>query len=112
MTTTKADSERTTAAAAGPCELPARELARRLGQRQLSAGEALDAHLERIDGHNGALNAVVSLNPSLAREQADAADAALARGETWGPLHGVPITLKDAHDVAGLRTTVGTVPLD
>jgi amidase len=111
-TITKADAGQAAAAAAAPCELPARELARRLRQRQLSAGEALDAHLERIERHNGALNAVVSLNPSHAREQADAADAALARGEVWGPLHGVPITLKDAHDVAGLRTTVGTVPLD
>lgn len=112
MTTTEADAGPPTTAAPGPCELPARELARWLRERRLSAGEALDAHLERIERHNGALNAVVSLNPSQAREQADAADAALARGEVWGPLHGVPITLKDAHDVAGLRTTVGTVALD
>jgi len=112
MTTTEADAGRATTAAPGPCELPARELARWLRERRLSAGEALNAHLERIERHNGALNAVVSLNPSQAREEADAADAALARGENRGPLHGVPITLKDAHDVAGLRTTVGTVPLD
>jgi len=43
---------------------------------------------------------------------AEAADAALRRGEIWGPLHGVPMTLKDGHDVAGLRTTVGTLQFD
>src|SRR5439155_21080992 len=58
------------------------------------------------------LNAVVSLDTDGARQRAAAADAAFARGESWGPLHGVPMTLKDAHDVAGLRTTIGTAELD
>jgi len=92
----------------GPCELPARVLARRLRRRELSAAEALEAHLQRIDKHNPALNAVVSLDAERARERAEAADAALRRGAPLGPLHGVPMTLKDGHDVAGLRTTVGT----
>lgn len=96
----------------GPCELPARVLAHRLRRRQLTAVEALEAHLERIEERNPALTAVVSLDSGRARELAEAADAALRRGEIWGPLHGVPMTLKDAHDVAGLRTTVGTVELD
>jgi amidase len=96
----------------GPCELPARVLARRLRRRQLTAVEALEAHLERIEQRNGTLNAVVSLDARRARKLAEAADAALRRGEVRGPLHGVPMTLKDAHDVAGLRTTVGTAPLD
>jgi len=96
----------------GPCELPARVLARRLRRRELSAVEALDAHLQRIDKHNPALNAVVSLDAERARERAAAADAALRRGEPVGPLHGVPMTLKDGHDVAGLRTTVGTALFD
>src|SRR5215211_3397694 len=96
----------------GPCELPARVLAGRLRRRQLTAVEALEAHLERIEKHNPALNAVVSLDTDLARAAAEAADAALGRDEVPGPLHGVPMTLKDGHDVAGLRTTVGTVELD
>ncbi|MBW8879581.1 MAG: amidase [Acidobacteria bacterium] len=96
----------------GPCELPARVLARRLRRRQLTAVEALEAHLERIEERNPVLNAVVSLDAGRARKRAEAADAALRRDEVWGPLHGVPMTLKDAHDVAGLRTTVGTAALD
>ncbi|MFL6235242.1 MAG: amidase [Thermoanaerobaculia bacterium] len=96
----------------GPCELPARLLARRLRRRQLTAVEALEAHLQRIEERNPALNAVVSLDAGRARKRAEKADAALRRNEVWGPLHGVPMTLKDAHDVAGLRTTVGTVELD
>jgi amidase len=96
----------------GPCGLPARVLARRLRRRQLGAVETLEAHLERIERHNPALTAVVSLDAERARRRAEAADAALSRGELWGPLHGVPMTLKDAHDVAGLRTTVGTELLD
>ena len=96
----------------GPCGLPARVLARRLRRQQLTAAEALEAHLEQIETHNTALNAVVSLDTDRARTLAKAADAALGRGEIWGPLHGVPMTLKDGHDVAGLRTTVGTVQLD
>ena len=96
----------------GLCEVPARVLADRLRRREVSAVEALDAHLERIGRHNPALNAVISLDADRARDQARAADAALARGEPLGPLHGVPMTLKDGHDVAGMRTTVGTVELD
>jgi amidase len=95
-----------------PCELPARVLARRLQRRQLTAAEALAAHLERIEKRNATLNAVVSLDADRARASAEAADAALRRGELLGPLHGVPMTLKDGHDVAGLRTTVGTALFD
>ncbi len=94
-----------------PCLLPARAQARMLVERRLSAVELLDAHLDRIAAHD-ALGAVVSLDTDRARERAAADDAALARGEVLGPLHGVPMTLKDAHDVAGLRTTIGAPPLD
>ena len=92
----------------GPCALPARVLARRLRGKQLTCAEALAAHLERIEKHNPALNAVVSLDTDRARQRAAAADAALQRGEIWGPLHGVPMTLK----VAGLRTTLGSAAFD
>jgi amidase len=90
------------------CALSARELSRKIAGRELSAVEALDAHLARIERRNPELNAVVSLDNEAARRQAEAADIALARGEALGPLHGVPLTLKDGNDVAGLRTTLGT----
>ena len=96
----------------GLCWLPATELARRMRKRQLTAVEVLEAQLERIERHNPTLNAVVSLDAARARKLARAADAALKRGGIPGPLHGVPMTLKDAHDVAGLRTTIGAVELD
>jgi len=88
--------------------LPARVLADRLRRRDVSATDALDAMTERIGKTDPSLNAVVSADLDQARGAAVAADRALARGEPVGPLHGVPITLKDGHDVAGLRTTAGT----
>src|SRR5439155_16392166 len=62
--------------------------------------------------HNPALNAIVTMDVEQARERAREADAALAHGQVWGLLHGVPFTLKDAHSTAGMRTTVGFPPLD
>ena len=81
------------------------ELARRIRAREVSAVEVLEAHLDRIERRNPAVNAVVTLNTRRARARADAADAALARDEVWGPLHGVPFTAKDQFSTAGLRTT-------
>lgn len=78
----------------------------------VSAVEVLEAHLEQIDAHNPALNAIITLDVEHARARAREADAARARGEVWGPLHGVPFTLKDAHATAGVRTTTGFPPLD
>jgi len=85
------------------------ELARAIRERRLSAVEALDFHTARIARLNPLLNAIVIPN-ERAREQAAAADAALARGEPCGPLHGVPITIKDIFDVQGLRNTAGYPP--
>jgi amidase len=76
----------------------------------LSATEVLDAHLAQIEEHNPTLNAIVTLDAEQAQQRARAADAALARGEVWGPLHGVPFVLKDAHSTQGMRTTVGFPP--
>jgi len=87
-------------------------LAAAIRARRVSAAEVLDAHLAQIGAHNPALNAVVTLDADGARERAREADAALARGEVRGPLHGVPFTLKDAHATAGMRTTTGFPPLD
>ncbi|TJW86689.1 MAG: amidase, partial [Mesorhizobium sp.] len=86
------------------------ELAASIATRKISAVEALDAHLARIDRHNEAINAVVILDQEGARKRARQADAALARGDTPGPLYGVPFTLKDAHETAGIRTTAGFPP--
>lgn len=91
---------------------PAHALADLIRRREKTAAEVLDAHLEQIAERNPALNAVVSLDIERAREAARAADLATGRGDAAGPLHGVPLTLKDGHDVAGLRTTVGTPVLD
>jgi amidase len=87
------------------------DLATRIRQRQVSAAEVVDAYFRQIARHNAGLNAVVTLDEERAREQAHAADAALGRGEIWGPLHGVPFTIKDALETAGVRTTSGFPPL-
>jgi amidase len=88
------------------------ELAAAIQARDVSAADVLEAHLAQIALHNPALNAVVTLDAERARQRAREADEALARGERWGPLHGVPFTLKDAHATAGMRTTTGFPPLD
>lgn len=88
--------------------LSTRELASRLRTGEVSSREALEAHLDRIDAVNPALNAVVTLDADTARAQASAADEAYARGERLGLLHGVPMTHKDTHDTRGMRTTLGS----
>jgi len=87
------------------------QLAAAIRAGHVSAIEVLQAHLAQIDARNPTLNAVITLDAERAYERAREADAALARGEIWGPLHGVPFTLKDAHATAGMRTTTGFPPL-
>lgn len=87
------------------------QLAGAIRAGDVSVVEVLEAHLAQIEKHNPALNAVVTLDAERARARAREADAALARGEVRGPLHGVPFTLKDAHATAGMRTTTGFPPL-
>jgi amidase len=89
----------------------AQELAISIRRGQLSAAEILEAHLTQIARYNPQLNAIVTLDEERARARAQEADRALARGEVWGPLHGVPITIKDALETAGIRTTAGFPPL-
>jgi amidase len=76
-------------------------------RKDVSARDLTDQLLARIDAVNPALNAVVELQRDTAVREADAADRAIARGEDVGPLHGVPMTIKDSFDVAGLHTTWG-----
>src|SRR6266571_5183919 len=87
------------------------QLAAAIRAGHVSATEVLEAHLAQINTHNPTLNAIVTMDAEGAHERARQADEALARGELWGPLHGVPFTLKDAHATAGMRTTTGFPPL-
>ncbi len=87
--------------------LPATELATRIRERRLGCRDLLDHMLDRVDRFNSTLNAIVVLDSERARARADAADAAIARGDIWGPLHGVPMTFKESYDIEGLPTTWG-----
>jgi amidase len=91
-----------------PIHASATELVRRIRAREVSSLELVDAHLARIEAVDPLLHAVVTTCADAARARARQADAALARGERWGALHGLPITLKDSIDTAGVRSTWGT----
>lgn len=82
-------------------------IAELIRQRKVSPVEVAEAHLRRISELNPALNAIVTQAPDLL-ERAKAAEAALMRGEHPGVLHGVPVTIKDTIETAGLRTTSGS----
>lgn len=90
-----------------PAFLSATELAARIRDRRIGCRELLDHMLERVERYNPQLNAIVVLDVERARARATAADAALARCDLWGPLHGVPMTVKESYDVEGLPTTWG-----
>ena len=83
------------------------ELAAEIKAKRIGCRELLELYLKRVERYNGALNAVIATRLDAARQRADEADRALARGESWGPLHGVPMTVKESYDVAGLPTCWG-----
>jgi amidase len=83
-------------------------IAQAIRDQRVSATEVVEAHLQRIEAVNPVLNAVVQVAGARARLEALAADQALARGELRGPLHGVPMTIKDSLDTAGVISTGGT----
>ena len=89
----------------------AAEIARLIREKKVSAGEVLEHFLARIDRFNPKLNAIVWQDRERARERAKAADAAVARGQPLGPLHGVPMTIKESFNVAGSPTTWGVPAL-
>lgn len=85
--------------------LSASELAEKIKSHHVTSLEVVNAYLDHIEKHNHTLNAIVTLDKDAAIQRAKEADAALARGELWGPLHGVPITIKDNVATRGLKTT-------
>ena len=90
------------------CYTPATELAAMIRRRTLSPVEIMDAVLTRIEALNPRLNAYLAVDAERAREQARAAEAAVMRGETLPPLHGLPVSIKDLEPSAGLRCTYGS----
>ncbi len=85
----------------------AKQLASDIRRRKIGALEALDLFLARVDRFNPRLNAIVASDVEAARRRARQADAALRKGKVWGPLHGVPMTVKESYDVVGMPTTWG-----
>ncbi|HJW89790.1 MAG TPA: amidase [Anaerolineales bacterium] len=77
-------------------------------RREVSAVELTQAHLERIPALDGRLNCFITLTPEAALQRARQADVELRQGEDRGPLHGLPLALKDLYETAGVRTTAGS----
>ncbi len=90
------------------CFTSAVEMAQLIRAKKLSAREALAEHLKQIDRVNPKVNAIVTLVEEMAAEAAASADEMQARGETLGPLHGLPVAHKDLIDTRGIRTTYGS----
>src|ERR1700733_382078 len=88
--------------------LPAVIMAANVREKKISPVELVEAHLARIAAHNPRLNAYVQVDEDGARSQARAAEVAVMRGDSLGPLHGVPLSIKSSMDVAGLRSESGT----
>ncbi|MBI4883512.1 MAG: amidase [Actinobacteria bacterium] len=97
--------------AADPTLWTATEQGAAIARRELGSEELLELCLRRIDQVDPAVNAVCTLAAEAARSRAQEADAATARGESWGLLHGLPITIKDAIATDGIRSTGGAVVL-
>ena len=91
--------------------LSATAIASEIRERRTSSREAVDYFLARVEALDRRINSIVTIDAARARMEAAAADAALARGELRGPLHGVPMTVKDSFQTAGMRTTSGAPEL-
>jgi amidase len=89
----------------------AKELAAHIRKKKIGCLELLDLYLQRVEKHNPELNAIIAMDVEGARKRARAADRALGRQQVWGPLHGVPMTIKESYDVVGMPTTWGVPEL-
>ena len=87
--------------------LPAKHLANLIRRRRIGSLELLDHYIARVEKYNPVLNAIIATDIPAARRRARAADKDVASGEKLGPLHGVPMTVKESFDVKGLPTTWG-----
>lgn len=85
----------------------ATQLVEMMKARRISATELLDLYLDRIRKLDSTINAIITLDEDPARQEARKADEEIASGKSRGPLHGLPMTIKDAFETAGLRTTCG-----
>ncbi|WBL35561.1 amidase [Tepidiforma flava] len=94
-----------------PADLTVAEAARAIARRDLSPLELTRACLARIEARNPALNAFVTVVPERALEEAARAEAELLAGQHRGPLHGIPVGLKDLYDTAGIETAAGSAVL-
>lgn len=92
--------------------LPATEMAEKVKKGKLSPTEITEAHLDRIEKRNNRTNAFITVTKELAREMAVEAERAVESGEDLGPLHGVPIAIKDLVDISGVRTSAGSLMLE
>jgi amidase len=87
----------------------ATSLAQAIKTKQLSVLEVMDAHIDRIEKYNHAINAIVTADFEAARQSAKDADAILAKGQSVGPLFGLPVAHKDNVSTKGMRTTFGSL---
>src|SRR5882672_11217349 len=105
----RADSSVPPASDSEICFMPARQMADLVRQKKLSSREVMQAHLKQISRVNSKVNAIVTLVPEdQLIAQALAADESLAKGKWLGPLHGLPVGVKDLHETQGIRTTYGS----
>ena len=85
----------------------AAEMVSAIKQGRTTSVDLLNLHLDRIQRYNHDINAIVAMNVDDARERATEADRAIAEGRDWGPLHGLPMTVKDVFEVVGMPATSG-----
>ncbi len=88
----------------------ASQIATAIRAHEVTAVQVLEDLISRVEKYNPALNAIVTLDIDRARRRAQEADEALSQDQIWGPLHGVPITIKDSFETVGLRTVSGYPP--
>ena len=89
----------------------AKQLAAAIRRKKISARELLRLYVRRMEKYNPALNAIIATDLPAAEKRAKAADVALAKGKVMGPLHGVPMTIKESFDAVGMPTTWGVPEL-